>query len=627
MHKLPINDVLAEIQSALMMHSRLVLQAPPGAGKTTAVPIALLGQPWLGGKQIIVLEPRRLAARNAASRMAYLLDEKVGQTVGYQIRQDHCFNANTKILVITEGILTRKLQADPELKNTALVIFDEFHERSMHADLSLALCLQSQQVLREDLKILVMSATLNTHAISDLLDKAPIIQSEGRSYAVDIQYIDKPIKQTGNTYACRQQLLSSLANSVIHFIHKYEGNCLVFLPGIKEINQLSSQLKQVLDSKAIDNILIAPLHGSLNKQQQDQAITAPPDRKRKIVLATNIAETSLTIDGINCVIDSGLERLLKHNPASGMNGLETRYISKDSADQRSGRAGRLAAGVCYRLWTEQEQRGLVKHSRAEILHSDLSTLVLELANWGVQQADELQWLDSPPIGATEQAKILLHQLNAIDVDGKITAHGRDMLRLGTHPRLAHMMLSAIELGQAYHACLIATILTEKDIFLTRTEKSADIHDRLNVLQRIDLSRTQTSGNSNWHDVDLQQCRQILRTADDLFKRLEQCTENLGRGSHDNNYSGVLLAYAYPDRIAKQRNMNDARYLLSNGKGAIIPAHRQYHLHEYLVIANLDASQNTVTLNRTGQNEAVIHLARSEERRVGKECRSRWSPYH
>ena len=592
MPTLPINNVLADIKEKLTTHNRLVLQAPPGAGKTTAVPIALLDQNWLGDRQIIMLEPRRLAARNAAARMAFLLNEKVGETVGYQIRQDNCFSDKTKILVVTEGILTRKLQADPELKKTALVIFDEFHERSLHADLSLALCCQSQQILREDLKILVMSATLNTDAVATLLGNAPIIQSEGRSFPVENIYLDK-VNSQNNTNP-QQQLMINLTNTVSKFIHEHEGNCLVFLPGVKEINQLSKQIKQILDSESIKNILIAPLHGSLNKQQQDLAIASPKEKAiRKIVLATNIAETSITIEGISCVIDSGLERMLDYNPASGMNRLKTNTISQDSAVQRSGRAGRLSAGVCYRLWTAEQQPRLLKHASAEILHSDLSSLVLELANWGVTQVDELQWIDLPPISATEQAKTLLQQLSAINEHGKITEHGRDMLRLGTHPRLAHMMLSALQLDQAYHACLIASLLTEKDIFLANADKSADIHDRLNVLVHA------RSNHHGQHGIDKQQCKRIIQTADDFFKRVKHCSKaTLNKETPDNNYSGVLLAYAYPDRIAKRRNGNEARYLLSNGKGAFIPPYFQHHLHEYLVVANLDAKQG----------EACIYLA-------------------
>jgi len=598
MPTLPINDALPDIKDKLATHTRLVLQAPPGAGKTTAVPIALLGESWLGDKQIIMLEPRRLAARNAAARMAFLLSEKVGETVGYQIRQDNCFSDETKILVVTEGILTRKLQADPELKKTALVIFDEFHERSLHADLSLALCLQSQQILREDLKIMVMSATLNTDEVASLLDNAPIIQSEGRSFPVENKYLINDIRQR-NTNP-QQQLMNNLSNAVKRFIHEHEGNCLVFLPGVKEINQLSRQIKQILDSESIKHILITPLHGSLNKQQQDLAIAAPQNdgkhkAMRKIVLATNIAETSITIEGISCVIDSGLERMLDYSPASGMNRLNTQSISQDSAEQRSGRAGRLSAGACYRLWTAEQQSGLLKHSSAEILHSDLSSLVLELANWGVTDVNEMAWMDLPPISATEQAKTLLQQLSAIDGQGKITAHGRDILKLGTHPRLAHMMLSAVKLDQVYHACLIASLLTEKDIFKANADKSADIHDRINIL---------VQRGAKHHGIDNQQCKRINQTADDFFKRVKRCSQSmpnqttLSKETPDSNLSGVLLAYAYPDRIAKRRNGKQARYLLSNGKGAVIPAYLQHHLHEYLVVANLDAKQG----------EACIYLA-------------------
>jgi len=315
---------------------------------------------------------------------------------------------------------------------------------------------------------------------------------------------------------------------------------------------------------------------------------------RKIVLATNIAETSITIEGISCVIDSGLERMLDYSPASGMNRLNTQSISQDSAVQRSGRAGRLSAGVCYRMWTAEQQPRLLKHASAEILHSDLSSLVLELANWGVTNADEMQWMDLPPIGATEQAKALLQQLSAIDARGNITTHGRDMLRLGTHPRLAHMMLAALKLHQAYHACLIASILTEKDIFQAHAnksaDKSADIHDRISVL---------VHARSNQHGIDSQQCKRIIQTADDFFRRVKQCSKTKTMKERlDNNFSGVLLAYAYPDRIAKQRNANQARYLLSNGKGAVIPPYFQQHHHAYLVVANLDGKQG----------EALIYLA-------------------
>ena len=589
---LPVYEVLDELRQTLQSTNRLVLQAPPGAGKTTAVPIALLQEAWLNNQQIMMLEPRRLAARNSALRMADMLGEKVGQTVGYQIRQDHCFSQHTKILVVTEGILTRKLQADPELKNIALVIFDEFHERSLHADLSLALCLQSQQILREDLKILVMSATLNTQAITALLDNAPLIQSEGRCYPVDIHYLDQPLtksRQQNKTDA----LMQSLVSASRQFLFQQQGSCLIFLPGVKEINQLYQRLQDVLQAESIEHILLAPLHGSLTKAQQDQAILPAPEGWRKIVLATNIAETSLTIEGIDCVIDSGLERVLEYSPASAMNYLKTQMISADSATQRSGRAGRLSAGICYRLWPKFQQ--LNQHASAEVLRSDLSSLVLELANWGVQDVSELQWLDQPPASAIEQGRDLLQRLHAIDASGRITQHGKDMLKLGSHPRLAHMMLSAIAHGQAYHACLIAALLTEKDLYLSSAEKTIDIHDRLAILQGFKSGEIKKLPGINTNI-----CRQILKTADDFFKRLKGFAKS-SAGKIDKSFSGVLLAYAYPDRIAKLRHGNRGQYLLSNGKGAKVPDYLQGQLHEYMVVANLDAMKGR-------SSEASIYLA-------------------
>ncbi len=601
MHKLPIHDVMPEIKAALKAHQRVVLQAPPGAGKTTAIPIALLDQAWLNDKQIIILEPRRLAARNAASRMAFLLNEKVGQTVGYQIRQDTCYSQKTRILVVTEGILTRKLQADPELENTALVIFDEFHERSLHADLSLAFCLQSQQILRDDLKILVMSATLNTIGISQLLNNAPIISSVGRSFPVTIHYIEKQAHQGTQNQNRHRQLMATLFNSIKNVLQKHEGSCLVFVPGVKEINQLCQQINHYVEAEKIQHIIVAPLHGSLTRQQQDEAILAPTNNSRKIVLATNIAETSLTIEGINCVIDSGLERISQYSPASAMNSLETQLISQDSAEQRSGRAGRLSAGICYRLWTAPQQQRLIKHAVAEIRHSDLTSLVLELANWGIQQPDELQWLDIPPVSATAQAKQLLQQLNALTRDERITPHGKNMLTLGTHPRLAHMMLSANKQNQGYHACLIASLLTEKDFYLHNAQKSVDIQHRLAVLQSLQQNRNKKTPPQG---IDLQQCTRIIKTADEFFKRLRKKEPgNKQHKSLDTELSGVVLAYAYPDRIAKLRHKNESRYLLSNGKGAVIPPHLQQHPAEFVVIANLNAMTNQTT-----RSEASIYLA-------------------
>ncbi|MBE9568387.1 MAG: ATP-dependent helicase HrpB, partial [Proteobacteria bacterium] len=356
-----------------------------------------------------------------------------------------------------------------------------------------------------------------------------------------------------------------------------------------------SEIKRYLQSSTIDNIKLAPLHGSLSKQQQDLAIQAAPDGHRKIVLATNIAETSLTIEGISCVIDSGLERILDYNPASGMNRLTTQFISQDSATQRSGRAGRLSSGTCYRMWTQAQQQRLQKHSVAEILHSDLSPLVLELANWGVQQPDEMRWLDNPPASAIRQAKALLSELKAIDDREKITQHGRNMLRLGSHPRLAHMMLSAVDFGQAYHASLIASILTEKDLLQGSNDKSIDLHERIRLL----TEAPRHSANRSTQGIDQQLRKRILQSAGDFYKRLRSCRDTDCSKSADRHIdlemTGVLLAHAYPDRIARQRCPDEPRYLLSNGKGALIPEFLRAHLHEYLVAANLDAKNTEATI--------------------------------
>ncbi len=581
MLKLPVDQVIPDIKQHLLHEQQLVLQAPPGAGKTTAVPLALLDQPWLADKKIIMLEPRRLAARNAASRMAYLLGEKVGQTVGYQIRADRCYSDKTKILVVTEGILTRKLQSDPELADCALVIFDEFHERNLQADLSLAFCLQSQELLRPDLKILVMSATLNSQAISQLMNHATVINSEGRSYPVEIVFLPE------KTARPEKYKITAMMGSMIQKILAVEqGNLLVFLPGVREIRQLESQLRTYLAEQHLDHVVLAPLYGDLTQAQQDQAILPTTEGKRKIVLATNIAETSLTIEGVNVVIDSGLQRVSRFNPGSGMNSLETVFISQDSAEQRSGRAGRLRAGKCYRMWTESQHRQLARHSDAEILTSDLSPFMLELANWGVHQVDELHWLDLPGEGAVAQARELLQELGALQADGKITAHGKHMLALGTHPRLAHMMLKALALNCAYEACLIAALLSEKDIYTSAAARSSDISERVSLLQQFKNKSFKSDGS-----VDSRQAKRVIETADLFYQQLKSFKQStVDQTTAHEHLHGVLLGFAYPDRIGQCRNAHEGRYLLSNGKGAFFGADDDLSGVAYLVVADLDGQQ-------------------------------------
>ncbi len=607
MLKLPVSQVIPEIKDQLSQNNRLILQAPPGAGKTTLVPLALLDQPWLKNKKIIMLEPRRLATRSSAARMAQLLGEKVGETVGYQIRQDKCISKKTRILVVTEGILTRKLQADPELEGVALVIFDEYHERNINADLSLAFCLQSQELLNEDLKILVMSATLNTQALISLLD-APLVSSQGRSFPVDIIYQQENSTMSHCFPLNQHYLTSNVVQKTLEAVNRHEGNLLIFLPGVQEIKRVERELLNALFQKPI---LISPLYGDLSKQKQDQAISTPPTGQRKIVLATNIAETSLTIDGINVVIDSGLQKESSFSPASGMNSLQTTMIAQDSATQRSGRAGRLSAGTCYRLWCQSQQKRLVSHQKAEILRSDLAPVILELAQWGIQDADELCWLDQPPPGATAQAKNLLFKLQAIDDQGRITAHGTKILSLGIHPRLAHMLLKTQLIGHESLSCLLAALLTEKDILVG--QKTSDLTFRVMIMQEF----IQNPSRDN-KQINKQQCKQILKTTREFEQRLARIIGNKTVRKKDkqnsNHYlfeqsmTGVLLGFAYPDRIAKLRNSSGnnqhQRYVLSNNKGAFFSHYDALDNEPFLVIPSLNEQTNKQL------KEARIFLASS-----------------
>ena len=570
MKTLPITHVLPEVKEKLQTHNRLVLQAPPGAGKTTALPLSLVDEPWLEDKQIIMLEPRRLAVRSSAARMAELLGEKVGQRIGYQIKMESVQSKETKILIVTEGILTRKLQSDPSLEKVALLIFDEFHERSLHADLSLALALESQSVLREDLKILIMSATLNTTAISTLLDQAPIIESKGRSFPVERIYLDtdtpQPTLKTLPTYIYKL-LLKLLAEE--------EGNILVFLPGVRQIKVVEKLLSE---SKTKD-VHISTLYGNLSKEAQDRAINPPPKGTRKVVLSTNIAQTSLTIEGIKIVIDSGIQNVSVFNPFSGMNKLESRFISEDAATQRAGRAGRLSVGKAYHLW--HKSKILQKHDTPEILSADLSQLVLELARWGNDDIDTLSWMDTPPITAVHHAGTLLMQLGALDENGRITAYGEAMSSYGLHPRLAHMMIKSKEMGLSYEASLLAVLVSEKDIY-NNNYGSADLRERIITLHDV----AQGTGISN-RLVNIKQCRYLLENA----RRIEKHQTS----TLDTEYLGVLLAFSYPDRVAQLRYANRGTYLLSNGKGAHLHSDDTLFNSSYLVISDLDAKNTNATI--------------------------------
>jgi len=563
MKTLPIFQIIPEVKKILHQDNRLVLQAPPGAGKTTTLPLALLDEPWLRGKKILMLEPRRLAVRSSAARMAELLGEKVGHRIGYQIKMDSVQSKKTQILIVTEGILTRKLQNDPSLEDVALIIFDEFHERSLHADLSLALAMESQTVLREDLKILIMSATLNTAAISKLLDNAPLVESQGRSFPVERIYLDKNTVQP-----TKREMPAYVHKLLMRILSEDEGNILVFLPGVLEIKSVET----LMNSTKPKDVFVSTLYGNLSKEAQDRAIKAPPPGSRKVVLSTNIAQTSLTIEGITVVIDSGLQNVSVFNPFSGMDRLETRFISKDAATQRAGRAGRLSAGKAYHLW--HRSKILLEHDIPEILLADLTPLVLELALWGNDDITTLSWMDIPPTTAVTHAKQLLMQLGALDRKGIITAHGKAMSTYGLHPRLAHMMLKAKEFDLTYEASLLAVLLTEKDIYRKGMGLS-DMRERVSILH--DAAQKVTLPG---HFIDLKQCHYLLANA----KRLEK----IQKKEIYTEFLGVLLAFAYPDRIAALRHRNSGTYLLSNGKGAAL--HREDTLFDtsYLVVCDLDA---------------------------------------
>lgn len=562
--KLPIEAILPQLQQALAGHVNAVLQAAPGAGKTTRVPLALLAAPWLGGRKIIMLEPRRLAARTAAHYMAQSLGESVGQTVGYRVRLDSRVSAATRIEVVTEGVLTRMLQSDPALEGVGLVIFDEFHERSLQADLGLALCLESQSALRDDLKLLLMSATIDGTKVAALLGNAPVITGAGRSFPVTVHHFAPPVR------ASRDQILQHVVSAVVRALREESGSILVFLPGTGEIRRVEQWLQAQISNP---EVMIAPLYGELSIEAQEQAIRPAPAGKRKVVLATNIAETSLTIEGIRIVIDAGLARVPRFDPNSGLTRLETVNVSQAAAEQRCGRAGRLEPGVCYRLWPEG--RHLLSYAAPEILETDLAALALELAQWGCREPQQLAWLDPPPSAAYAQAQELLQRLGALDNENRVTAHGRAMAALPLHPRLAHMVLRGRDMGAGTLACDLAALLSERDVLRTGKERNADMHTRIQVLH----------GAVRDAEFDRGALQRVKQTAAQWRRQL-----GIAEANSNEDLLGVLLGYAYPDRIAKRRAGETGRYLLANGRGAMFMQHESLADEPYLVIAQLEGSE-------------------------------------
>jgi ATP-dependent helicase HrpB len=571
---LPIDAVLDELARTLASHNAAVLVAPPGAGKTTRVPLALLDAPWAKDKKIIVLEPRRIAARASAERMAQTLGERVGDTVGYRVRFGSKVSRATRIEVVTEGIFSRQILDDPELSGIAAVLFDEFHERSLDADLGLALARDAQTGLREDLRILVMSATLDGARVARLLGDAPVIASEGRAFPVDTRYLgrkaDAPLER-------------QMADAIAMALRADPGSVLAFLPGAAEIRRSQNLLSERVHDATIE---IVPLFGALDAGVQDRAIAPPPKGTRKVVLATSIAETSLTIEGVRIVVDSGVARVPRYEPDIGLTRLETVRASRAAVDQRRGRAGRTEPGVCYRLWDEPQTASLAAYTQPEILSADLSSLVLDLAQWGVSDPSTLAFLDPPPAPALKEARSLLRELGALDGDGRITAEGKSLRALALPPRLARMIVDSHRLGAGEDAAHIAAVLTERGL----GGDSVDLDARLDQFRR-DRSPRAASARS-------------------LAQRwAAQVAAGEGPNENTSLSTGVMLALAFPDRVA--RNRGNGSFVLANGRGAAMDQTSVLARTSYIAVAELTgtAAQGRILLAAPiTQDDIELHFA-------------------
>lgn len=591
----PVQKVIGELSKQLEQQPVVILQAPPGAGKSTILPLLLLDEPWLGTNKIVMLEPRRLAARSVAIRMSKILKEEIGHTIGYRVRFENVISKSTRCEVVTEGILTRMIQSDNTLEGVGLVIFDEFHERSLTADLALALCLQVQQVLRDDLRILIMSATLDGESLSTRLNGAPVITTAGRQFPVAVRYSpgdrDTPLAVT-------------VTRAIRRAVQEQQGDILTFLPGTGDIHKVSDLLDQ-------ENLPLAvhTLYGDLPFHKQQEAILPNADGRRKIVLATSIAETSLTIEGITTVIDSGQSRVPRFDPRSGLTRLETIRVTKDAADQRAGRSGRLGPGVCYRLWSEAIQHTLQATRQPEILEADLAPLLLELANWGIRDPKEILWITPPPPGALSQAKEVLQQLGALHND-KITARGKEMLRLPTHPRIAHMLLEAaafdvLDDRQTNNflslATDIAAVLEERDP-LTK-DAGADLSLRIEMLRK-------------WRSGDRVNAD---RNTLERIERLAASWRKIFKISKDDNVPsdsdvGKLVAEAYPERIARQIEKHEPRYKLVYGRVVKLPEYDALARNTWLAVAQLDSGsgEGKIFLAAALDESDLIHRAEEKE---------------
>jgi ATP-dependent helicase HrpB len=564
---LPIDTVIPQLKQALRSEDAVILSAEPGAGKTTRIPLALLDEHWLNGKSIIMLEPRRLAAIRAAEYMAQQLNQSAGETVGYRIRGESKISESTRLEILTEGILTRMIQSDPALPQAGLIIFDEFHERSINGDLGLSLTIDVQQHLRPDLKILVMSATLDTGSIAALFGTPPVIQCTGRSFPVTTHYARQPVDAL-NAPAVAQSIVQALRNE--------EGDILVFLPGQREIRKLESLL---MERDLPGSILLCTLYGDASPQHQRAAFVHAPAGKRKVILSTNIAETSITIPGVRAVIDSGYMRAAQFDPRRGMSGLTTVRVSKASADQRQGRAGRDQPGSCYRLFTEEEFRQFSLYTQPEILLTDLAPLALDMALWGESDGKNLKFLDPPPAGNLTQAHQLLRRLGALDANNKITEHGKSMAALNVHPRLAHMLIEGKKRGFGPLACDIAAMLEERDVLRGRNESENDLSSRYSAVV-----------NGTVQDRHL--VKRIHDQSAKLKKMLQLPSVPFGKIKETHSL-GLLLAMVYPDRAAKRRQ--NGQYQLSGNTVGALPKGSVLSSHEYLAVCDVDGAGSEVRI--------------------------------
>ena len=569
---LPIDAVLGDLAAALRTQANAVLVAPPGAGKTTRVPLALLDEPWTQGGKLIVLEPRRLAARGAAARMAQTLGERVGETVGLRVRLGSKIGPKTRIEVVTEGVFARMILDDPALEGIAAVLFDEFHERSLDADFGLALALDAQEGLREDLRILVMSATLDGARVARLLGEAPVIESQGRAFPVETRYLGRePLKR----------IEDQVADAVLLALAEQPGSLLVFLPGQGEIRRVEERLRERIRDKAVE---IAPLYGALDQAEQDRAVLPAPPGRRKVVLATAIAETSLTIEGVRVVIDSGLARVPVYEPDLGVTRLETRRASRAASDQRRGRAGRTEPGICYRLWEEAGNGALEAFARPEILSADLAPLLLDCAAWGVSDPVKLAFLDPPPAPALKEARSLLTSLHALDGDGRITPEGRTLQNLPLPPRLARMVVGAARFGQAQPAALLAALLVERGLG----------GDAIDLSERLDRLERERGGRA----------ADMRRLAEGWARTAERAAGSSGSG--EALTPGLLLAFAYPERVARARNPGSGQYLLANGRGAGVEPAQRLARETWIVVAEMTgAAQQSRILSAAPLTEPDI----------------------